>query len=91
MTIEKAVQNTFDKIGIDYKKALENTDRYGVKNRFGFGFCETSFLVASLIKWVYRTSNDYELGIRDVSIADYDRVRYFIMEVDKKAYLTCLD
>jgi hypothetical protein len=47
--------------------------------------------VARAIGWVYSTSNDYENGINKVNVSDFDRVRYFVLEQDNNAYMTCLD
>jgi hypothetical protein len=91
MTIRQSVINTFNRVGIDYKSLLTKTDEVEVYNRFGFGSCSTTPLIAHLISWVYSTSNDYEAGIRKVNLSDFDRVRYFIAEVDSKAYSTCID
>ena len=62
-----------------------------VNNRFGFGSCNTTPLIAYLIHWVYDTSIDYEVGINKVRVSDFDRVRYFILAEDVTAYMTCID
>ncbi len=91
MTIKQSVINTFERVGINYKSLVDMEGTMEVHNRFGGGSCETSPLVAHLINWVYSTSNDYEEGKRDVTVADFDRIRYFILEVDQNAYSTCID
>ena len=89
--IKQSVLNTLDRAGIDYKPLLDLTQKVEVYNRFGDGSCETTPLVAHLIAWVYKTSNDYEMGIQKVNVSDFDRVRYFILDQDKDAYYTCID
>lgn len=89
--IKQSVINTFNRVGIDYKTMLMDTKLVTIGNRFGGGACETTRLIAECIEWVYSTSNDYELGIRDIKISDFDRVRYFVLEQDANAYQTCLD
>lgn len=91
MQIPQPVKNTMTRVGIDYEKLMDRTEKVTVSNRFGGGDCETTPLIAYLIGWVYRTSNMYEMGNMDVAIADFDRIRYFIAKVDSNAYMTCLD
>ena len=91
MTIKKSVINTFDRVGIPYKRLMDKPGDIEVHNRFGFGKCVTNYLIAYLIKWVYHTSNQYEQGVFDVNVSDFDRVRYFILEKDQHAYWTCID
>lgn len=91
MTIKQSVINTFNRVGIDYIPLLDKTEKVTVSNRFGAGDCETTPLVAELIRWVYKTSNDYEDGKQEINISDFDRVRYFILEIDPNAYYTCID
>jgi hypothetical protein len=92
MKIKQSVVNTFDRVGINYKPLMDKTEKITVQNRFGGGSCETSPLVAYLINWVYSVSNLYEIGQgKDIKISDFDRVRYFILEVDANAYSTCID
>ena len=91
MTIKQSVLNTFHRVGIDYNSFLNKNEKVTVANRFGVGSCETIPLIAELIRWVYATSNDYEEGKQSVNVSDFDRVRYFILEVDPKAYSTCID
>ena len=90
MNIKQSVINTFNRVGIDYK-SFTDTSKIKVYNRFGGGSCMTTPSIAYLIKWVYQTSNDYEMGIHNVRIDDFDRIRYFILEQDKDAYYTCID
>ena len=92
MKIKQSVVNTFDRVGIDYKPLMDKTEKVSVQNRFSGGSCETTPLVAYLINWVYSVSNLYEIGQgEDISLSDFDRVRYFILEVDANAYSTCID
>ena len=91
MNIKQSVINTFNRMGIDYKALLKENGYAIVYNRFGAGSCETTPLIGALITWVYDTSKDYERGIFNVRIDDFDRVRYFILEQDKNAYYTCID
>lgn len=91
MQIKQSVLNTFDRVGIDYKPLVDKTEKIVVENRFGGGSCEVNPLIAYLINWVYATSNDYERGIQEVNVSDFDRIRYFILEVDSNAYNTCID
>ncbi len=89
--IKQSVINTLERVGIDYKALQDQTGKVTVENRFGGGSCETTPLIAYLIKWVYQTSNDYEAGNNKIKVSDFDRVRYFILEQDKDAYYTCID
>ena len=89
--IKKSVLNTFKRIGIDHTIYDNEVKNVRVDNRFGGGSCETTQLIAYLIQWVYSTSNAYEMGIQDVRLDDFDRVRYFILEQDPNAYMTCID
>ena len=91
MTIKQSVINTFNRVGIDYNSFVNKNDKVTVKNRFGGGSCETIPLIAECIRWVYATSNAYEEDDQTVNISDFDRVRYFILEVDQEAYYTCID
>lgn len=90
MEIKQPVLNTFKKVGIDYTE-FENKPEVEVYNRFGFGKCTTSALVARCIEAVYKISNDYEEGIFKVKTSDFDRLRYFILKEDSNAYMTCID
>lgn len=91
MKIKQSVINTFNRVGIDYQKLLDQPQKVEVYNRFGGGSCETSPLIAHLIAWVYETSDNYERGNYSVNVSDFDRVRYFILEQDSNAYYTCID
>lgn|SRR5574343_239413 len=91
MNIKQSVINTFNRVGIPYEALLEQTGTVKVVNRFGYGSCETTPFVAHLIQWVYETSNRYERGDYKINISDFDRVRYFVLATDSKAYMTCLD
>lgn len=100
MEIKQSVINSFQRVGIDYKKDLEFAEFVeqsggGLKtiatNRFSGETVETHPLVAHCIKWVYDTSNAYERGDYSVKIADFDRIRYFVLAQDSNAYNVCLD
>lgn len=89
--IKQSVLNTFNRVGIN-ADSCNNTDKtVEVFNRFGGGSCTTTELIAYLIEWVYKTSNAYERGATRPAIADFDRIRYFILEQDNNAYYTCID
>ena len=91
---KQSVINTLERVGIypDYLSLVKRNDqKVTVYNRFGGGSCETTPLVSYLIEWVYRTSNEYERGFRVVNISDFDRIRYFILDLDSNAYMTCID
>ena len=68
--IKQSVINTFNRCSIPYEELLEQHDIIKVYNRFGGGSCETNNLIAFLIGWVYKTSNDYETGIQKVRLND---------------------
>jgi len=99
MKIRQPVINTMKRVGIDYKSFEgEPYDSMKVeqRNRFSGESCMVHPLIAECIDWVYRTSNQFELEFdhrgKDVpTIADFDRIRYFILEVDSNAYTTCID
>lgn len=91
MTIKQSVKNTFDRVGIDYN-ALDNSRRdVATSNRFTGETVETTELIAHCIEWVYKINNQYEMGRMDINVSDFDRVRYFVLEQDHNAYMTCLD
>ena len=90
--IKQSVINSFNRVGINYQNFDNTSKGVMVSNRFGYGgSCETTVLIAELISWVYNTSNAFERGDYSVKIADFDRIRYFIMAEDRKAYMLCLD
>jgi hypothetical protein len=91
MTIKQPVINTFNRIGLDYKPLVDLTDKVKVSNRFSGESTWTSPLVAACIDWVYEQSNRYEQGNYTTRVSDFDRVRYFVLGEDSKAYMTCLD
>jgi len=89
--IKKSVLNSFKRVGI-LADAYDNTEKTVMaENRFSGVSCQTTELIAACIKWVYHTSNRYEMGDYSVKIADFDRIRYFVLEQDSEAYMTCLD
>lgn len=89
MAIKQSVINTFNRNGIPYGVLLGNPEAEAT-NRFTGETVKTSALVAHCIDWVY---NRGETGVRQgsVTVADFDRVRYFVLAEDNKAYMTCLD
>jgi hypothetical protein len=91
MTIRQPVINTMKRVGISYQSLADRTDKVTVYNRFGFGSCETTPLMAHLIAWVYFVSDCYEQGNSKVTLDDFDRIKYFVAEQDSNAYMTCLD
>jgi len=91
MTIKQPVINTFNRIGLDYKPLMDLTEKVRVYNRFGGDYADTTPLIAKCIEWVYDTSNRYEMGDYSVRVSDFDRVRYFVLAEDSRAYMACLD
>ena len=91
MKIKQSVINTFNRVGIPYEKWVKETDQVEVCNRFGGGCCLTTPLIKKLVEWVYRVNNDYDMGITEVRLSDFDRIRYFILEQDRNVYYTCID
>lgn len=91
MIIPQPVINSMKRVGIDYELFENDTEKVSVSNRFSGETVETLPLIANLIEWVYRTSNDYERGIHKVNLSDFDRIKYFILKIDSKAYMACID
>lgn len=95
MKIRQPVINTFKRMGIDYKGLNTDIKDMTVQNRFTGEEVKTTPLIAYLVRWVYKTSNDYESGIRKVKLSDFDRIKYWILEQDNengtKVYMTCID
>lgn len=91
MKIKQSVINTFKRVGIPYEELQKKEGIYEARNRFSGETCQVSYLIGYLIQWVYMTSDAYERGERRVSIDDFDRIRYFILEQDRDAYMTCID
>lgn len=89
--MKQSVINTLERVGIEYKPLLGRTDKVKVSNRFGYGSCMTTPLIAHLIDCVYAISNEYEMGLHRVNVSDFDRIRYYILETDSNAYSTCID
>lgn len=89
--IKQSVLNTFKRVGIDYTDFDNEEKTAEVFNRFGGGSVITTELIAHLIKWVYQTSNEFETGSSKVRLDDFDRIRYFILDQDSEAYMTCID
>lgn len=90
-TIKQSVINSFNRVGINYLNFDNTIKGVRVENRFGGGACDTTVLIAECISWVYDTSNRYERGDFTVKTADFDRIRYFVLEQDSNAYMTALD
>lgn len=89
--IKQSEINTFKRIGFDYQKyegAVQPVVR--IANRFSGETVDTLPIIADLITWVYGAG---EIGVRNrtVRVDDFDRVRYFVLRQDSKAYMTCLD
>lgn len=89
--IKQSVINTFNRVGIDYKKLQGSEDKIEIFNRFSGEGVITNPLLAKCVNWVYETSNDYEQGIRGVNVSDFDRVRHFILAQNSEVYMTCID
>lgn len=90
MAIKQSVINTFGRIGINHEQ-FNNTDKnVTASNRFGAGSVQTTELIAKCIDWVY---NEGENGVASgsVKVSDFDRIRYFVLAEDSKAYSVCLD
>lgn len=89
--IKQSLINTFDRVGIDYKTLATSDKKVEVYNRFGGGSATTTEFIAYLIKWVYQANDQFDQGTSTVRLDDFDRIRYFIMDQDQSAYMTCLD
>jgi hypothetical protein len=90
-TIKQSVINTFNRVGIPYEDLLKVEGTKEVSNWMSGQKVETSPLVAHCIAWVYGTSVAYEHGDFRVKTSDFDRIRYFVLDQDSDAYMTCLD
>ena len=90
MAIKQSVINTFGRIGINPEQFDNTAKNVTVANRFGGGSVQTTELLAKCIDWVY---NEGEDGVRSgkVKVSDFDRIRYFVLAEDSKAYNVCLD
>lgn len=84
-------KNLFDKLGIDYQRYVTYPGVCKATNRFTGQTFDTSFFIAWLVDWVYKTSNSYERGERSVAVNDFDRVRYFILHYAPEVYSGCID
>lgn len=89
--IKQSVINTFNRVGIKYENFDNTIKGVTVHNRFGGESCDTTVLISELISWVYDTGNAYARGDYSVKIEDFNRIRYFVLAEDRKAYMTCLD
>ena len=68
MEIKRSVINTFNRVGIDYKTLLETPGNVVVRNRFNGEEEVTNALIGRCVEWVYDTSNDYDLGVKEVKV-----------------------
>lgn len=91
MEIKQSVKNTMDRVGIDYASLEKLTDKVEAYNRFSGEACVTTPLVAECIAKIYAINDAYEFGNNSVKVADFDRLRYFVLEADSNAYSTCVD
>jgi hypothetical protein len=91
MIIKQPILNTFKRVGIIVPDKWDSQVKVTVYNRFGGNSCSVYPFISYLIDWVYSNSNNYEIGIQNVRIDDFDRIRYFILEADNDAYYTCID
>ena len=91
MNLKQSVKNTMDKVGIDYTTLGKEDGKVEVFNRFSGESCVTTPLIARVIDKIYAISNAYERGDNSVNVSDFDRLRYFVAEVDRDAYMTCID
>jgi len=91
MEIKQSVINSFERVGIPYEILLADKTNHTANNRFTGEIVNTSALIRFLILWVYQTNNNYEKGIYDVKVSDFDRIRYFVLAQDPTAYNICLD
>jgi hypothetical protein len=89
--IKQSVINTFNRVNINHELMLQISGTRTATNRFTGDSVETTPLIAACIRWVYKTSNAYEYGDFSVKTSDFDRIRYFVLEQDSKAYNVCLD
>jgi hypothetical protein len=89
--IKQSVINTFERIGIPYK-TLDNTEKTKICPNWINGETATvTPLIAWCVSWVYGTQLRFEEGKSDIRLDDFDRVRYFVLDQDKNAYMTLLD
>lgn len=92
MKVRQPVINTFERVGLNqWKDLAERSDIVTVRNWITGVPVETHPLIALAIRWVYETQLDYEQGAMKCRISDFDRIRYWILEADKEAYMTCID
>jgi len=89
--IKKSVKNSFDRVGIPYQ-TLDNEEKIFVsRNLLSGETCLTTDLIRYCILWVYTQQMRYDKGDRTTRVSDFDRIRYFVLDQDKTAYMTCLD
>jgi len=95
--IKQSVINTFDRVGIPYKRlSNKSQDEMTTRNRFTGEEARVSELLAYLIQWVYETNNEYERCFEtgkkpNVNLSDFDRIRHFVISENADAYMICLD
>jgi len=89
--IRQPVLNSMKRVGIDPTMYDNEREDVEVCNRFGGGCCTTTELLSFLVGWVYDVSNQYEMGDTHIALADFDRIKYFVLEQDSTVYATCID
>lgn len=89
--IRQPVINSFNRAKIPYQELLKQTEPQYISNRFTGEGKNTTALLAYLVNWIYQTNNDYEMGKMTVSLSDFDRIKYFILEQDSQLYSLCID
>lgn len=87
--IKQSVLNTFARVGIAPTLYDRTTKSLKMRNRFSGEGVEVSPLVARCVEWVYNAERDVQLG--NITVSDFDRVRYFVLAEDSEAYMTLLD
>lgn len=88
--IKQPVINTFNRVGFPYEAYDNGTKNTTVQNRFSGETVVTTELVAECINWVYGIG-ERRVNEGTVKVSDFDRIRYFVLDQDNKAYSTCLD
>ena len=91
--IKQSVINTFGRVGIDYEHYGNDPKlKIAIANNWLTNEpCEVTPLIAVCINWVYQKQLAFERGNMGCRQDDFDRVRYFILEQDRNAYMICLD
>lgn len=97
--LKKSEINLLTKLEEKYGVALVGDGPVTLANRFTGATVQTSRLVAALYQFTIESISSYEmLGDgkmffkgKQVAIGTYDRVRYLILKLDKKAYYDLVD